>query len=182
MHGWREMSFIPVLSWIWIKQSRFAPSRLTDPYRVVVDLPEVNFRVPPGTGAQGRGLVKAFRYGLVLPGGSRIVFDLTGPARILSSYVLDSANGQPPRLVLELEEVDRASFMQSLGTDVRPELRPTIAATTPTAPSVPVTRSFPVRRNRRRLWRPFLSPCRDRFPINLSARPWRLRSTSGPWW
>ena len=57
----------------------------------------------------GRGLVKAFRYGLVMPGGSRIVFDLTGPAKIANSYVLEAANGQPPRLVLELDEVDRAA-------------------------------------------------------------------------
>jgi len=122
----------------------FRAFTLTDPYRVVVDLPEVNFRVPPGTGAQGRGLVKAFRYGLVLPGGSRIVFDLTGPARIVNSYVLDSANGQPPRLVLELEEIDRASFQQSIGSDaLRPELKPTIAATTPMVPSAPVAAIVP---------------------------------------
>ncbi|HSS13672.1 MAG TPA: N-acetylmuramoyl-L-alanine amidase, partial [Rhizomicrobium sp.] len=116
---------------------------MTDPYRIVVDLPEVNFRVPPGTGAQGRGLVKAFRYGLVLPGGSRIVLDLTGPARIVNSYVLNSANGQPPRLVLELEEVDRANFLQSLGSDAQLELKPTIAATTPIVPSAPVAASVP---------------------------------------
>ncbi len=117
---------------------------MTDPYRIVVDLPEVNFRVPPGTGAQGRGLVKAFRYGLVLPGGSRIVLDLTGPARIVNSYVLNSANGQPPRLVLELEEVDRANFLQSLGSDAQLELKPTIAATTPIVPSAPSQRVCPV--------------------------------------
>jgi len=120
----------------------FRAFTLTDPYRVVVDLPEVNFRVPPGTGAQGRGLVRAFRYGLVLPGGSRIVFDLTGPARIVNSYVLNQANGQPPRLVLELEEVDRASFLQSIGSDVRPELKPSIAATTATG--APVASIIPV--------------------------------------
>lgn len=113
----------------------FRAFTLTDPYRVVVDLPEVNFRVPPGTGAQARGLVKAFRYGLVLPGGSRIVLDLTGPARIVNSYVLNPANGQPARFVLELEEVDRASFLQSLGSDSPLELKPAIAATTPIAPS-----------------------------------------------
>src|SRR5579859_2060837 len=77
---------------------------LADPYRLVVDLPQVSFRLPAGTGVTGRGLVKAFRYGLVMPGGSRIVLDLTGPAKIANSTMLDSANGQPPRLVLELEE------------------------------------------------------------------------------
>jgi N-acetylmuramoyl-L-alanine amidase len=72
-------------------------------------------------------LVKGYRYGLVMPGGSRIVFDLTGPARIAKSYVLEAANGQPPRLVLEFEEVDRTAFVQSLAPENRPELRPAIA-------------------------------------------------------
>jgi N-acetylmuramoyl-L-alanine amidase len=94
---------------------------LDDPYRVVVDMPQVSFRLPSGTGTSGRGLVKAFRYGMVMPGGSRIVFDLAGPARIANSTVLDAANGQPPRLVLELEEVDRASFVQGVRADARAE-------------------------------------------------------------
>src|SRR6201998_1664055 len=46
---------------------------LADPYRVVVDIPQVVFRLPPKAGETGRGLVKAFRFGLVMPGGSRIV-------------------------------------------------------------------------------------------------------------
>jgi N-acetylmuramoyl-L-alanine amidase len=114
----------------------FRATTLPDPYRVVIDVPQVNFQLAPGTGAGGRGLVKAFRYGLVMPGGSRIVFDLTGPAKIANSYVLEAANGQPARLVLELEEVDRTAFVQSPAPQSRPELRPTIAAAPPaTVPS-----------------------------------------------
>jgi N-acetylmuramoyl-L-alanine amidase len=64
-----------------------------------------------------------------MPGGSRIVFDLAGPARIEKSYVLDAANGQPPRLVLELEAVDRTTFVQSLAAESRPDLRPAIGTT-----------------------------------------------------
>jgi N-acetylmuramoyl-L-alanine amidase len=100
---------------------------LADPYRVIVDVPQISFQLAAGAGTAGRGLIKAFRYGMVMPGGSRIVFDLTGPARIANAYVLDAANGQPPRLVLELEEVDRTTFVQSLAADSRPELRPAIA-------------------------------------------------------
>ena len=114
---------------------------LADPYRVVVDIPQVSFQLPAGVGTAGRGLVKAFRYGLVMPGGSRIVFDLTGPAKIANSYVLEAANGQPPRLVLELSEVDRAAFMQSLATESRPDLRAAVAdakaAIDPAAPAKP---------------------------------------------
>ena len=89
--------------------------------------PKSAFSFAAGVGTAGRGLIKAFRYGLVMPGGSRIVFDLTGPAKIANSYVLEAANGQPPRLVLELNEVDRTSFVQSLAAESRPELRPAIA-------------------------------------------------------
>ena len=67
------------------KTIQFRAFALADPYRVIVDIPQVSFKLPPGTGIAGRGLVKAFRYGLVMPGGSRIVFDLAGPAKIAKS-------------------------------------------------------------------------------------------------
>jgi N-acetylmuramoyl-L-alanine amidase len=113
----------------------FRAFALADPYRVVVDVPQINFQLPAGTGSAGRGLIKAFRYGLVMPGGSRIVFDLTGPAKIANSYVLEAANGQPSRLVLEFAETDSASFVQSLTTESRPELRPAIADAVANAPA-----------------------------------------------
>jgi N-acetylmuramoyl-L-alanine amidase len=83
---------------------------LADPYRVVVDIPQTTFNLPAGSGTSGRGLIRSFRYGMVMPGASRVVFDLTGPSRIDKSYVLDGANDQPPRLIVELSAVDRAAF------------------------------------------------------------------------
>src|SRR4051812_23559735 len=118
------------------KNIPFHAFALADPYRVVVDLPQVTFQLASGAGTTGRGLIKAFRYGLVMPGGSRIVFDLAGPARIEKSYVLDAANGQPPRLVLELEAVDRTTFVQSLAAESRPDLRPAIGTTDPATAAV----------------------------------------------
>jgi N-acetylmuramoyl-L-alanine amidase len=117
------------------KSVPFRAFALADPYRVVVDLPQLNFQLAAGAGVAGRGLVKAFRYGLVMPGGSRIVFDLTGPAKTSNSYVLDSANGQPARLVLEFSEVDRTTFDQSLQPASQPQLRPAIADTADTTAS-----------------------------------------------
>ena len=102
----------------------FRAFTLADPYRLVVDIPQISFRLPTGTGSAGRGLIKAFRYGLVMPGGSRIVFDLTGPAKITNSAMLDPANGQPPRLVLELEETDPASFTEALIVHSPPPSKP----------------------------------------------------------
>ncbi|WGS17563.1 MULTISPECIES: N-acetylmuramoyl-L-alanine amidase [unclassified Bradyrhizobium] len=126
------------------RKIEFRAFPLADPYRVVVDIPQVDFHLAAGTGSTGRGLVKAFRYGLVMPGGSRIVFDLTGPAKIANSYVLDAANGQPPRLVLDLEEVDHTSFVQSLASENRPALKPAVAdANAAVAPPQTTTAALP---------------------------------------
>ena len=75
---------------------------LADPYRVIVHIPQVSFRLPPKAGESGRGLIKAFRFGLVMPGGSRIVIDLAKPARVDKAFVVDAADGAPARLVVEL--------------------------------------------------------------------------------
>jgi N-acetylmuramoyl-L-alanine amidase len=92
---------------------------LADPYRVVIDIPQVNFQLPPKTGELGRGVVKAFRYGLVMPGGSRIVIDLTGPVRVAKAFVLDPAEGQPARMVVDLTAVDRETFLRAAAIDNR---------------------------------------------------------------
>jgi len=92
---------------------------LAHPYRVVIDLPQVTFNVPVGTGETGRGLIKAFRFGLVMQGGSRIVIDLARPARIDKAFVLDAGNDQPARLVLDLAATDRESFLRTVTLDNR---------------------------------------------------------------
>jgi N-acetylmuramoyl-L-alanine amidase len=92
---------------------------LANPYRVVVDLPQVTFQFPPRTGETGRGLIKAFRYGLVMQGGSRMVIDLARPARIDKAFVLDAANDQPARLVLDLAASDRDAFMRAIALENR---------------------------------------------------------------
>jgi N-acetylmuramoyl-L-alanine amidase len=117
------------------KPVAFRAFALPDPYRVVLDMAQVNFHLPSGVGVNGRGLIRAFRYGMVMPGGSRIVFDLTGPARVASATMLEAANGQPPRLVLELEEVDQTTFTQTLNQETTPGPKPAVVdgppATTP---------------------------------------------------
>jgi N-acetylmuramoyl-L-alanine amidase len=92
---------------------------LTDPYRVVIDIPQVNFQFPPQTGERGRGLIKAFRYGLIMPGGSRIVIDIARPIRVTKAFVLDPADGQPARMVLDLVPVDRETFLRAVAVDNR---------------------------------------------------------------
>jgi len=100
---------------------------LADPYRVVLDIPQVTFALPPKTGEGGRGLIKAFRFGLVMQGGSRVVFDLAKPVRIDKAFVVGAADGAPARLVLELTATDRDSFLRKVALDDK-TMRPAVAA------------------------------------------------------
>jgi N-acetylmuramoyl-L-alanine amidase len=90
---------------------------LADPYRVVIEIPQVEFRLAPDIGEHGRGIIKAFRYGLVMSGQSRIVLDLTGPVRVTKAFVLDPVDEQPARLVLDLVAVDRETFLRAAAID-----------------------------------------------------------------
>lgn len=83
---------------------------LSNPYRIIVDLPEVKFLMPSGVGAKGKGLVSAFRFGLFAPGKSRIVIDLVEPVLIDKAFVRAAENGQPARLVLDLVRTSKEEF------------------------------------------------------------------------
>lgn len=84
---------------------------LPNPRRVVIDMPDVAFRLPPTDGQQGQGLIRAFRYGLFAPGKSRIVIDLTGPVRV-EKHAMVRRQGQEARFSLDLVPTDEASFLQ----------------------------------------------------------------------
>jgi N-acetylmuramoyl-L-alanine amidase len=95
---------------------------LADPYRLVVDLPQMDFQLPTRAGQTGQGVVKAFRFGLMKKGGSRIVLDLASPVRVeKSSVVVDPAANHPAHLVLELATIGRAAFLHAIALDNRLE-------------------------------------------------------------
>ncbi len=86
---------------------------LPDPYRVVVDLPDVTFDLAPGAGRKVRGLITEFRYGLVENGRARIVIDTAGPVLIEKSFVIEPQAGQPARLVVDLVKTSQAAFLKT---------------------------------------------------------------------
>jgi N-acetylmuramoyl-L-alanine amidase len=84
---------------------------LADPYRVVVDMPELRFGLPENASSEDRGLISAYRYGQISRGKSRIVLDLTGPVTIDKSFVVPPTDNQPARLVIDLVPTNRAAFL-----------------------------------------------------------------------
>ena len=97
---------------------------LPDPYRVIIDLPDVSFDLAPNAAGRDSGLVSAYRFGPLGNGRSRIVIDATGPVLIGKSFLVKPEDGQPARLVVDLVKTDEKTFMMAHAADqaARPPL------------------------------------------------------------
>ena len=84
---------------------------LADPYRIVIDLPEVRFALPEHAGTESRGLAAAFRFGSISAGKSRIVIDMTGPVAIDKTFAVEPGDGQPARLVIDVVPTSQEAFL-----------------------------------------------------------------------
>jgi N-acetylmuramoyl-L-alanine amidase len=109
---------------------------LGNPYRVIVDAPDVSFQMPDGIGKQKRGLVTAYRYGLFAPGKARIVIDIAGPFLIDKAFVLEPRDDQPARLVIDLVPTDEKTFLSKL-KETKPLAEREAPVTLPPPPSRP---------------------------------------------
>src|SRR5262245_45976797 len=84
------------------RQVDFLVSSLTNPNRVLVDLPDVLLQLPPHPGDAAVGLVKSFRGGVSAPGKARVVIDVTGPVIVEKAVIEKSKDGKSAHLVLEI--------------------------------------------------------------------------------
>ena len=86
---------------------------LADPYRLIIDMPDVAFRLPKGAGQQGKGLIQAYRFGLFAPGKSRVVIDTAAPFKV-EATTMASRPGAKVQLNIDLSATDRATFLAAL--------------------------------------------------------------------
>lgn len=92
-----------------------------NPDRVIIDLPEVNFQIPPESIEIG-GVVASYRFGLFAAGRSRIVIDLAGPARIATIETSIRESDRAALLTIALETVTQADFEEAVERDSRAAL------------------------------------------------------------
>jgi N-acetylmuramoyl-L-alanine amidase len=120
---------------------RFTAFTLANPYRVVIDLPEVGWRLPARPLPVSTGLVKKLRYGLFKPGQTRLVLDTSGPVSIAKSFLMEPAGKHAYRLVLDLVSGRRARARAAVRGPVA--LTPPAAAR-PAPVAAPVAAAVPV--------------------------------------
>jgi N-acetylmuramoyl-L-alanine amidase len=88
---------------------------LTDPNRIVVDMPEVLWGGAEQVLPSGTGLVQSYRYGLFREGNSRFVIDLNAPVEVASPQILPPENGFGFRLLLDLHPTTVEAFVADAG-------------------------------------------------------------------
>lgn len=96
---------------------------LADPYRVVVDLPDVAFELPDESGQKGSGLISGFRYGLLAEGKARVVIDTTGPV-VIKRADMHQGTAREMLFTIELAPTSAKSFAAGTG-----KTKPTATAT-----------------------------------------------------
>ncbi len=110
---------------------------LPDPARVVIDLPELDWRVEQESLPPTQGLVSALRYGLFAPGASRIVLDITRPIGVQNVLVLPPREGSGHRLVVDLQAITAEAFADPARRATFTSRRPLPAPRAPTGPVLP---------------------------------------------
>jgi N-acetylmuramoyl-L-alanine amidase len=90
---------------------------LANPYRVIVDLPDVSFRLPDSAGQTGSGLVKAFRFGLFAERKARVVLDTVGPVRIERAAMTGAPKGNGVTFSFDMVTTAPESFGMGTGAD-----------------------------------------------------------------
>jgi N-acetylmuramoyl-L-alanine amidase len=88
---------------------------LTTPNRVVLDMPEVLWRMPQEIRPSGRGPVRSYRYGLFRKGDSRFVIDLNQPVKVERPQLLSPEKGLGFRLLIDLSPTSADAFAASAG-------------------------------------------------------------------
>ena len=115
---------------------KFRVFTLASPYRVVLDLPQVEWQLPFKSGTQGAGPVDGVRYDLFKAGTSRIVLDLNKPLSVDAAFLIPAKQGDGQRLVVDLTPTTKDLFQKTAGWPVE---RPQTAKTRSTK-IVPIPR------------------------------------------
>ena len=88
---------------------------LANPDRVVIDMPEVSWRLGAPPRPTGYGPVKSYRYGQFRAGNSRMVIDLNSPVSVSEALVLPPSAGFGYRVVIDLFPTTRPKFDAQAG-------------------------------------------------------------------
>tara|TARA_B100001057_G_scaffold202069_1_gene202886 strand:- start:508 stop:1740 length:1233 start_codon:yes stop_codon:yes gene_type:complete len=101
------------------RETQFRAFYLADPYRLVLDLPKIDFEVKASGLKKAVGGVSGYRFGLFDNDTSRIVIDLVSPMIIKKSFHLRSNVKGLTRLVIDLKTTSRSKFQKEATNTIK---------------------------------------------------------------
>lgn len=109
---------------------------LPDPYRLVIDLPEIEWRLGEEMAAGKGGQVQGLRYGLFQPGVSRVVMDMARPFEVREAFLLPPGETPHYRLVIDVAPSSPEKFLTASRASMaaRRSLTPAQPQAAPLAP------------------------------------------------
>ncbi len=114
--------------------TNFRAFTLADPYRLIIDLPELDWRAG-GLPRTPRSSITGLRQGLLETGISRIVVDLAGPVSLRSAFILPGTGGKASRLVVDFLPTSASAFLAEKGK-ILGTLSPRTPAGQPPSPAM----------------------------------------------
>ena len=105
------------------KETQFRAFYLADPYRLVLDLPKIDFEVKASGLKKAVGGVSGYRFGLFDSETSRIVIDLVSPMIIKEFFYLKSNVQGLTRLVIDLKTTSRNKFQKKATITIKNTLQ-----------------------------------------------------------
>jgi len=88
---------------------------LTNPNRVVIDMPEVLWRAADEARPSGRRAVQSYRYGLFRKGNFRFIIDLKSPVKVETPQIVPPDGVSSFQLLVDLTPTTAADFLAHSG-------------------------------------------------------------------
>ena len=94
------------------KSVKFNVFTLGNPYRIVIELPKVNWQIK-STNLKGGKRIIGYRFGLFKPNQSRFVIDLRGPIRIAKAFKLYPKGKRRHRIIVDIVDISAKYFLKN---------------------------------------------------------------------
>ena len=99
------------------KRVRFNVFTLGRPYRIVIKLPKIKWKIKSSNLKKSRRII-GYRFGLYKPENSRFVIDLVRPVRISKVFHLSPSGNRKHRIILDLSDTSPADFFKNIKREI----------------------------------------------------------------
>tara|TARA_Y100001934_G_scaffold70774_1_gene87955 strand:+ start:2608 stop:3870 length:1263 start_codon:yes stop_codon:yes gene_type:complete len=108
------------------KRVRFNVFTLGRPYRIVIELPKIKWKIKSSNLKKSRRII-GYRFGLYRHENSRFVIDLGRPIRVSKAFHLSPSGNRKHRIIIDLSDTSPADFFKNIKRGIPKTFNKTIS-------------------------------------------------------